>query len=264
MELSGSHVVVTGASRGIGAAMARAMAGAGARVSMVARNQEQLEAMATELGGTAFPADLLDAGVVDGLVDRIEGRAGPIDVLVNNAGLLHTTFFTNQSADEVRSVVRLNLEAPMVLTQQVLPRMVERDRGHLVFLSSLAGTAGFPGLTVYCGTKAGINNFVNAIRLELKGSSVGTTVVAPGPVDTDMGDQLESPDLVPTMKRLRLLQLVPTKDPAWLAERTVEAIEANQPNVRTPRRLASNFWLNAAPSRLTALALKGVATGPKA
>lgn len=264
MELSGSHVVVTGASKGIGEAMARAFAAAGARVSVVARSKDKLEALAEDIGGRSFPADLLDAGQLDGLIDRIEGVAGPIDVLVNNAGLVHTTFFTNQTAEEVRSVLRLNLEAPLLLTQQLLPRMVERDRGHLVYLSSLAGTAGFPGLTVYCGTKAGINNYVNALRLELRGTSIGTTVVAPGPVDTDMGDQLESPDLVPTMKRLRLLQLVPTKSPEWLAAQTIEAVETNKANVRTPRRLASNFWFNAAPSRLTALALKGVATGPKA
>lgn len=264
MDLHGSHVLVTGASRGIGAAMAKAFAGAGARVSLVARNQQQLEALAGELDGTAFPADLLDQATVDGLIDRVEGSAGPIDVLVNNAGLVHTKFFTNQTPEEVRSVVRLNLEAPMMLTGQLLPRMMDRDRGHLVFTSSLAGTAGFPGLTVYCGTKAGINNFVNAIRLELKGTSIGTTVVAPGPIDTDMGDQLESPDLVPTMKRLRLLQLVPTKDPEWLAAETVAAVQANKANVRSPKRLSSNFWFNAAPSRLTGLSLKGVATGPRA
>ncbi len=244
--------------------MARAFAGAGARVSLVARNAEQLGALASELDGTAFPSDLLDAEIVDGLVDRIEGEAGPIDVLVNNAGLVYTSFLTNQSPEEVRSVARLNYEAPIMLTHRLLPRMMERDRGHLVYLSSLAGTAGFPGLTVYCGTKAGINNFVNALRLELKGTSIGTTVVAPGPVDTDMGDQLESPDLVPTMRRLRLLQLVPTKDPDWLATQTVAAVESGKPHVRTPRRLSSNFWLNAAPSKITAWSLGGVATGPKA
>ncbi len=264
MDVSGSHVAVTGASRGIGASLARAFAKAGAKVSLVARNAEQLESMADELGGTAFPADLLESGVVDGLVDRIEDRAGPIDVLVNNAGLVHTTFLANQSPDMVRSVIRLNQEAPLLLTQQLLPRMMKRERGHLVYLSSLAGTAGFPGLTVYCGTKAGINNFVNALRLELKGTPIGTTVVAPGPVDTDMGDQLESPDLVPTMKRLRLLQLVPTKDPDWLAAQTVAAVQAGKSHVRSPRRLSSNFWLNAAPSRITGWSLKGVATGPRA
>lgn len=264
MELSGSHVVVTGASRGIGAAMAVAFAEAGARVSLVARNREQLEANASELGGTAFPTDLLDSDAVDGLIDRIESKAGPIDVLINNAGLVQSAFLTNQDPEDVRSVVRLNLEAPMMLTHRVLPRMMDRDRGHLVYLSSLAGTAGFPGLTVYCGTKAGILNFASALRLELKGTSIGMTVVAPGPVDTDMGHQLEAPDLAPTMRRLRLLRLVPFKDPRWLADQTVAAVRQNEPHVRSPRRLGANFLLNAAPSRLTALGLKGVATGPRA
>ncbi len=264
MDLSGSHVVVTGASRGIGAAMARAFAGAGARVSLVARNAEQLTALATELDGTAFPADLLDPAVVDGLVDRIEDKAGPIDVFVNNAGLVHTKFLTNQTEDEVRSVVRLNLEAPLALTHQILPRMMERDRGHLVYTSSLAGTAGFPGLTTYCATKAGLFNFVAALKLELRGTSIGTTVVAPGPIDTDMGDQLEAPDTAPTVRRLRRFQLIPTKDPAWLASQTVAAVQSGKANVRSPRRLASNFWLTSAPSQLSGLVLKGVKTGPRA
>lgn len=244
--------------------MARAFAGAGARVSVVARNVEQLDTLAAEIGGTAFPADLLEPELVDGLVDRIENQAGPIDVLVNNAGLLHTKFLANQSPDQVQSVVRLNLEAPMLLTHQILPRMMERDRGHLVFTSSLAGTAGFPGLTVYCGTKAGIFNFVAALRLELRGTAIGTTVVAPGPIDTDMGDQLEDPDTAPTLKRLRLLQLAPTKDPEWLADETVAAVRAGKANVRSPRRLSSNFWLTSLPSQLSAVVLKGVRTGPKA
>jgi short-subunit dehydrogenase len=264
MDLRGRHALITGASRGIGAAMATGFADAGARVSLVARDQQQLEALAAELDGTAFPADLLDQAAVDGLIDRVEGSAGPIDVLVNNAGVVHTTFFTNQTPEQIRSVIRLNLEAPMLLTGQLLPRMMDRDRGHLVFTSSLAGTAGFPGLSVYGGTKAGINNFVNALRLELKGTSIGTTVVAPGPVDTDMGAQLESPDLVPTMKRLRLLQLVPARSPEWVAAETVAAVQANKANVRSPRRLSSNFWFTSTPSRLTELVLKGVATGPRA
>ncbi len=264
MELEGSHVVITGASRGIGRSMAKAFAQAGARVSVVARNAEQLATLATEVGGTAFPADLLDTDAVDGLVDRVEDQAGPIDVLVNNAGLVHTKFLVNQSVDETRSVARLNLETPMALTRHLLPRMMERDRGHLVYTSSLAGTAGFPGLTVYCGTKAGLFNFVAALRLELRGTSIGTTVVAPGPVDTEMADQLEDPDTAPTLRRLRRLQLVPTKEPDWLAAQTVAAVQSGKANVRSPRRLASNFWLTSAPSQLSALVLKGVKTGPRA
>lgn len=264
MELSGRHVVVTGASRGIGRSMATAFAEAGARVSVVARNADQLAGLATEIDGTSFPADLLDTEVVDGLIDRIEATAGPIDVLVNNAGLVHTKFLVNQSIDEVRSVARLNLETPMVLTRHLLPRMMERDQGHLVYTSSLAGTAGFPGLSVYCGTKAGLFNFVAALRLELRGTSIGTTVVAPGPIDTQMADQLDGPDTAPTLKRLRMLQLVPTKEPDWLAAQTVAAVQSGKANVRSPKRLASNFWLTSAPSQISALVLKGVKTGPKA
>ena len=184
-------------------------------------------------------------------------------MLVNNAGLVHTKFLVNQSIDEVRSVARLNLETPMVLTRHLLPRMMERDQGHLVYTSSLAGTAGFPGLSVYCGTKAGLFNFVAALRLELRGTSIGTTVVAPGPIDTQMADQLDGPDTAPTLKRLRMLQLVPTKEPDWLAAQTVAAVQSGKANVRSPKRLASNFWLTSAPSQISALVLKGCQDGPE-
>ena len=265
MDVNGSHVVITGASRGIGAAMAKKFAKAGARVSLVARSRDQLDTVADQTGGRAFPTDLSAPHDVDGLIDRIEHEAGPIDVLVNNAGLGTTAWLTELDPDEIRAVTRLNLDVPLVLTNRVLPGMIDRGSGHLVFTSSLAGTAGFPGMTVYGATKAGLFNFVNALRLELKGTGVGTTVVAPGPVDTEMWDQAENePGMAPTIQRLRRLQLIPMKSPDWLAERTVRAVTNGKSGVFTPRRLRTNFWFTNAPSRMTALILRDVKTGPRA
>lgn len=265
MELEGKHVVVTGSSRGIGAALARRFAAVGARVSLVARDQARLDAVAGEVSGRAFSCDLAEGDQVDGLIERIEGEAGPIDVLANNAGLATTAWLVDLDPDEIRSVARVNLEAPMVLTNRVLPGMIERGSGHLVYLSSLAGTAGFPGLATYGSTKAGIFNFVNALRLELKGTGIGTTVVAPGPIETEMWDQLEDEEgIAPTIRRFRRLQLIPQKSPEWLAAKAVEAVAEGRANVWTPRRLAANFWLTHAPARLNALVLRDVPTGPRA
>ncbi len=263
MKLDGKHVVVTGASRGIGARLVSKFAAAGSKVSLVARNADQLSEVADTVDGRTFPTDLADPVQVDALVDRIEDEAGPIDVLINNAGLLVTEWLADLKPEEIRAVTRVNLEAPMVLTNRLLPRMVKREGGHLVYLSSLAGVSGFPSLSVYGATKAGLLNFVSSLDYELKGTAVGATVVAPGPVDTAMLGQLNNEDhLAPVLRRLRKIQMLPTKDPDWLAQATIDAVVANRRFVRTPRRLASNFWLHGAPNRLTRLVLSGVPTSP--
>jgi short-subunit dehydrogenase len=252
MELRGSHVLVTGASRGIGEALARSLATAGARVSVAARSAELLTALATEIGGQAFPVDLLDPVQVDELVPRVEAAAGAIDVLVSNAGLENSRWLHEEDPARLRDVVRLNLEAPMVLTRAVLPGMLARGRGHLAYTSSLAGSTGFPGLAAYSGTKAGLNNFVAAIRLELRDTPVRTLLVAPGPVDTRMWDVLEDqPDFAPMLRRLRRLMLLPTTTPELLARRTVAALAADRRHVRMPRRLSITFWLGESPRRIT-------------
>ena len=265
MDLRGSHVLVTGASRGIGAAMARQFAAAGARVSLAARSTDAVNALATELGGRGFTVDLLDPDQVDRLVPTVEADAGPIDVLVNNAGLEQTNWFHLEDATRIREVVRVNLEAPLVLTRAALPGMLARGRGHLVYTSSLAGSASFPTLSVYAGTKAGINNTVATIRLELRDTPIKTTLVEPGPVDTAMWDHLEdAPTTTAMLRRLRLLQLIPKKSPELIARRTVAAVTADRRHVRTPRRLSLSFWLAEAPRRINELVLTGVPLGPNA
>jgi short-subunit dehydrogenase len=264
MELNRQHVLITGASRGIGAAMANEFAARGARVSVAARSTEPLEAVAAGIGGTAFTVDLSDRAAVDGFIPRVESQVGPIDVLVNNAGLVTSAFFNQIDADTIRSVANLNLETPMVLTRAVLDGMLERNHGHLLFLSSLAGTAGFPGLAPYSGTKAGITNFAAALALELKDTNINTTVIAPGPVDTPMWDELENAEeLAPMMKRLRLLRLIPNESPATVAKLAADALENDQAYVGRPRRLSSNHLLRNLPSRITALILKGIPLGPQ-
>ncbi len=259
MELNGAHVLVTGASRGIGAAMARRFAAAGANVSVAARSVDELQALAGDVKGTAFTVDLLDASAVDELVPRVESAVGPIDVLVNNAGLENSQWLRKETARSIRDVVRLNLEAPIVLTNAVLPGMLQRGRGHLVYTSSLAGTSGFPGMTVYSGTKGGINNFVSGLRLELRDSPLHITLVAPGPVDTRMWDVLEEADrFAPMLRRLNGLHLIPKKTPELVARRTVKAVTGDRRHVRMPRRLSVSFWLGESPRRISEVLLAKV------
>ena len=264
MDINGSHVVITGASRGIGAAMARDLAGKGANVTLVARSADAISSLADELGGQAVPADLLDRQQVDELIPSIEADVGDIDILINNAGLETSSFFHDVTAQEIRDLNVLNLETPMVLTRAVLPRMLERNRGHLVFTSSMASTGGFPGLAVYGGTKAGLSNFVAALRIELRDTDIHSTVVAPGPVDTQMWDNIDgSSDLDAILKRIDLFKLSPQKKPEYIAILTSAAIESNKRHVRTPRRLTTNGLLREVPTRLNELFLKGVVVGPQ-
>ena len=264
MEVRGKHVVVTGGSRGIGEAMAREFAARGARVTVVARSEESLRKVAAEIGGHAVVADLSDDATVDSLIERIEQAHGVVDVLVNNAGLETSTPFAVEDPREIRAVSRLNLETSILLTRHALPGMLARGTGHIVMVSSLAGTAGFPGMSTYCATKAGVLNFAASLERELRGSGVGITVLAPGPVDTRMWDSVEDspPTVQQFVRRFEKLQLIPKAEPASIARRTVTAVEKGRRYVRHPRRLFVNFWLNAAPTRISNAAGVGLRFDP--
>ncbi|MFZ4720928.1 MAG: SDR family NAD(P)-dependent oxidoreductase [Ilumatobacteraceae bacterium] len=263
MELQGAHVLITGASRGIGAAMAHEFARAGARVSLAARSADALAEVASRTTGTAFAVDLLDEAATDGLVARVEAACGPIDVLVNNAGLESSQWLAREDPHSIRSVTRLNLEAPIVLSQAVLPGMLARGKGSLVYVSSLAGTSSFPGMTVYTATKGGITNFAGSVRMELRDTPVNVTLVAAGPVDTGMWDRLEEEDRFdPILDRFNALHLIPKKSPELLARRTVAAVRADRRHVRVPRRLSATYWLGEAPRRISELLLTGVKLDP--
>jgi len=264
MQLAGAHVLVTGGSRGIGAALAREYAGRGAIVSIAARDGTALDRLAGELGGHAFVADLLDPVQAEALIERVESAVGPVDVLVNNAGIDSVGAFHATDLSVIRDIARLNFEVPMVLTRQALPGMLERRRGHVVFMSSLAGTTGFAGMAVYAGTKAGVNNFVASIRMELKDTPITTTVVAPGPVDTEMWDRVEdATDYTALLTRLRTLRLLPKASPESVARKTVDATAAATRHVRMPRRLLINHLLRETPTRITEGLTAGVVLGPQ-
>ncbi len=138
MKLTGAHVLITGASRGIGEGLAREFAAAGSRVTLVARSA-RIESLAGELGGVALRADLTDPDQLSGLVAGAEAQQGPVDVLVNNAGLVRVGALMDMEWADVADTVRPDLLAPIELCRQALPGMIERGRGHVVNISSTAG-----------------------------------------------------------------------------------------------------------------------------
>ena len=258
MNLSGKRVVITGASRGIGELIARKAAGAGARVALVARSREKLEKLSADLGGDAYAADLADPAGRDGLIARIT-EDGPIDVLVNNAGVDHAGRLVDVKAAELNGLLELNLHAPMELCRQVLPSMIERSSGHIVNMSSIAGTIGAPGLTLYTASKAGLSHFTACLRAEVKGRGIGTTLVEFGPASTDMMDSLRS--YAPTarsVRRFERLKLLVELDPDDVAAAVVAAIQHDRRHVRMPKRAALFPMMAELPRRMTELILTGV------
>ena len=260
MDISGQRVLLTGASYGIGASIARAFARRGGRLVLVARSIPALEDVASELAATPLPTDLSRPGEVEGLVDRAaELAGGPIDIVINNAGVGVIGPFHTRTPDEIATEVQVNLVAALELTRQALPGMLERDHGHLVFLSSLQASAPTPGFSVYGATKAALSHFVAILRLELAATSVGTTLVAPGPVDTPMWDRVEaSPFTTGLLRRYSRAGLLIKADPADLADKIASAVERGARHVRTPRRAVMLNLLSEAPRRMTELLLTGV------
>lgn len=198
MKIEGSNVVVTGASRGIGRAIAVDLAERGATVVAVARNAERLAELAGELSGIRpFACDLTDPGDRQ----RLFESAGVVHALVNDAGTAWVGSFLDMSAEDVDTQIDLNLRALVATCAIALPAMLERGAGHIVNLGSILGFAPGPPLTVYSATKAAIHAFTEGLRREVVGTDVRVTLVAPGPVkETGALDQEGDEEATSTMR----------------------------------------------------------------
>ena len=181
VELSGKTALVTGASGGLGIAIARKLHAAGATVKLTARRAELMEELARELGDRAevLPADLSSADDVRRLADE----AGQVDVLVANAGIPGTGRLTEYDPDQIDRVLDVNLNSVVHLTHALMPEMIERGSGHLVYISSLSGKLASPRSSLYNATKFGMRGFAHAIHEDLRGTGVGCTVILPGFID---------------------------------------------------------------------------------
>lgn len=184
-DLSGRTALVTGASGGLGTHIAKRLAREGMNVAVSGRREDALAQVVGELEAmgakaSAVPADLCDLETVDSLVDGVEAALGPIDVLVNNAGVESVGAFTSYTREELCSMVNVNLTAPLLLTHRLTPGMLERGRGHVVFISSMAGKIGPAFSEPYAATKAGLVGLTQSLRAEYLDAPVGFSVVCPG------------------------------------------------------------------------------------
>jgi uncharacterized protein len=218
MELRGKTVLVTGATGGLGTAIARALAGRGAVPLLSGRRAEVLEPLAAETGGRAIAADLSVAGDVDRLLEE----AGDVDVLVANAGLPGSGHITTFSVEEIDRALAVNLRAPMVMARRLAEPMAARGAGHVVLVSSLSGKAASGGGSVYAATKFGLRGFAHGLREDLRDAGVGVSVVLPGFIrDSGMFHDAG----------VKLPAFVGTKTPDDVAAAVVRAIERDRAEI---------------------------------
>ncbi len=218
MRIAGSTVLLTGATGGIGHALARELHGRGARLILTGRRAEVLEELAGELGAQVLAADLADRAEVD----RLLGEAGEVDILVANAGLPGSGLLESYSLEELDRVLDVNLRAPIVMARALAPAMAARGAGHLVFVSSLAGKAASARSAMYNATKFGLRGFALALRADLRSQHVGVSLVCPGFI-RDAGMFADSGASLPPG--------VGTRSPHDVARAVAEAIERNRGEV---------------------------------
>lgn len=176
MKLSGATVLVTGATGGIGHAIARRLKAEGCEVVLTGRNAEVLAPLAAELGARSIVADLGDPEEVT----RLLAEAGPVDVLVANAALPGTGNLATMSVERIDQNLDVNLRAPIMMARALMPQLTERGTGHLVFIGSVSGIVASPGSTLYNATKFGLRGFSAALRQDLRPAGVGVSLVEPG------------------------------------------------------------------------------------
>jgi short-subunit dehydrogenase len=259
MELrSGTRVLITGASRGIGESLARAFAARGCTLALVARSADELEALAGALPGdghVALAADAADAGALVGAVERF----GDLDVLVANAGVAHYLRFPELPLDRAEQMTRVNWLGTLYAVKAALPSMLERGRGQVVLVSSGAGFRAFPQASVYGATKAAQRMFGEALRHELAGTGVSVTVVYPGEIRTHLHDH-EKERMPEWYDRER------AADPDELARRVVLAVERDRRAVHYPpivRLLRIMHGLSPRASDLVLRTLRGRTAAPR-
>ncbi|SRX92012.1 short-chain dehydrogenase/reductase SDR [Candidatus Nitrosopumilus koreensis AR1] [Mycobacterium shimoidei] len=193
------RVLITGASSGVGAALARQLAAGGAIVGLVARRRDRLATVLADCRrhspeSAMWVADLADTAAIERLaLDAWDGLGG-IDVLVNNAAIPKRRRVTELDPDAVETVMRVNFFAPMRLTLAVLPRMLARGEGVIVNVSSMGGRLGIIHETAYCASKFALCGWSEAMAVDLHGTGVSVKLIEPGPVDTEIWDQPDNDD----------------------------------------------------------------------
>jgi NADP-dependent 3-hydroxy acid dehydrogenase YdfG len=248
-SLAGRVVAITGAARGIGRATAVALAREGAVVAIGDLDADLARRTAEEVGprASAFGLDVTDRGSFEAFVAAVEERLGPVDVLVNNAGIMTLGPFVEETEAAARRQVDVNVHGVLIGMKVVLPRFAARGSGHLVNIASAAGKAGYPGGATYCGTKHFVVGVSETVRGELRGSGVDVSVVMPVVVDTELARGVGTPRGIPRVA------------PEDVAEAIAETLRRPRFDVYVPRSIGPLTALGAVlPRRVRELAMRAI------
>ncbi|MGE2735135.1 SDR family NAD(P)-dependent oxidoreductase [Mycolicibacterium vaccae] len=244
MDLQGAHVLLTGATGGIGRALASEFAARGARLTLTGRRVDVLDDLAAQLGAAALPLDLSDRAAVTRALDTIEA----VDVLIANAGVPASGQLSDYSMDQVDRALDVNLRAPIAMAKVLGEKMIQRGRGHIVFMSSLSGKSASGHMALYNATKFGLRGFALALREDLRPHGVGVSTIYPGPV-RDAGMIADTDVNIPRLG---------TRTARQVARATVRAVEQNSAEVTVaPFALRASTFLGAVFPELTATVQRG-------
>ena len=230
-SLAGKIVAITGGARGIGRATAAALIAQGARVAIGDIDAPLAERTASELGsGTVgLPLDVTDRVSFASFLTEVETRLGPLDVLVNNAGIMPVGAFVTETDATAERLVDINLHGVIIGSKLALARFLPRGRGHLVNIASVAGKGGFPGGATYCATKHAVVGLSEAIRAEVRSTDIDVSIVMPVVVNTELGSGLQ---------KSRGVKVVEPED---VANAIVEALQTGRVDVYVPRSVKGLF-----------------------
>ncbi|WP_424135795.1 3-oxoacyl-[acyl-carrier-protein] reductase [Roseomonas chloroacetimidivorans] len=213
-DLTGKSALVTGATGGIGAAIARALHAQGAKVALTGRREAELASLASELGERVLvaPADLSDPAAPAALVERVEGEFGALDILVNNAGLTRDGLALRMGDKDWSDVIEVDLTAPFRLARASLRGMMKRRSGRIISIASIVGVTGNPGQANYAAAKAGLIGMSKALAQEVAPRGVTVNVVAPGFIKTAMTDALNDAQKTALMGRIPMGRMGASED----------------------------------------------------
>ena len=230
-SLTGTVVAITGGARGIGRATARALIAQGARIAIGDIDQALAAQTAEELGqGTiGLPLDVTDRASFDGFLTEVESQLGPLEVLINNAGIMPIGPFVAETDATAARMIDINLNGVILGSKLALKRFLPRNRGHLVNIASVAGKGGFPGGATYCATKHAVVGLSEAIRAEVRSTDIDVSIVMPVVVNTELGSGLQ---------RTRGIKVVEPED---VANAIVEAVQTGRVDVWVPRTMQTLF-----------------------
>jgi NAD(P)-dependent dehydrogenase (short-subunit alcohol dehydrogenase family) len=223
-SLEGLVIVITGGARGIGLATARACHAQGARVAIGDLDAATLTDAAAGLPGSMHGVlDVTDEASYRSFLQRVERELGPVDVLVSNAGIMPLSPFTDESVEVARRQLDVNVLGPILGAKLVLPAMLERGRGHIVSIASVAGRTPCPGAVTYAATKAAVLGFTDSLRVELADTPITTTAILPSVTATEL------------TTGMRPTPFVPTARPEMIADAIVASVLDPRPEIVVPR-----------------------------